>query len=77
MNSRNPRSFGPPQVRAALFRVTESGGIALNLPVSAELPGQLSTISAAGGVRLALGDGAGDDHLEPTDSGGIRIKTAA
>lgn len=73
MHSRNPRSFGPTQVRGPLFRVTESGGLALNLPVSAELPEQLSAISPHGGVRLALGSGAGDTLLEPADSGGIRI----
>ena len=74
MNSRCPRTFGPPQIRDALFRVTVTGGIALNLPVSAELPEQLSSISPNGGVRLSLGLGAGDQHLEPTAGGGIRIQ---
>jgi hypothetical protein len=74
MHSRVPKIFGPPQVRAALFRVTGSGGVALNLPVSAELPCQLSAISSSGGVRLALGTGANDQHLEPAPSGGIRIQ---
>lgn len=76
MNSRNPKTFGPTQVRAALFRITGSGGIALNLPVSAELGEQLSAIAPTGGVRLALGTGAQDDYLEPADSGGIRIQMA-
>jgi len=76
MNSRVPRTFGPAQVRGALFRLADSGGIRLNLPVSAELPGQLSSISPHGGVRLALGAGAGDDFLEPSESGGIRIQIA-
>jgi hypothetical protein len=74
MNSRNPKTFGPPQIRAALFRVADSGGLALNVPVDATLSGQLSTISPNRGVRLALGAGAEDQHLEPAPSGGIRIK---
>jgi hypothetical protein len=77
MHSRVPKTFGPPQVRAALFRLTGSGGIALNLPVSAEIPGQLSAISPNGGVRLALGTGSGDSFLAPSAGGGIKIRLAS
>lgn len=75
-SSRSPRNFGTPPVRAALFRIADSGGIRLNVPVYAELPGQLSRISSSRGARLRLGAGIGDSFLEPSDSGGIRIQIA-
>jgi hypothetical protein len=73
IHSRHPRFFGPPQVRAPLFRDGDEGGVALRTGVSATLPGQLSSIGAGGGVRLALGDGAEDAYLEPGAGGGVSI----
>jgi hypothetical protein len=76
MHSRVPRSFGPPQIRASLFRVNDAGGVSLRVPVDAVPGGQLSSISANKGVRLALGTGDADECLTPSASGGIKIAFA-
>jgi hypothetical protein len=80
MNSRIPRTMGPPTVRSALFRHEDGGGIALKIPVYSVLPGQLATPAPGGGVMLNLAtnvSGEDDDFLKRNEDGSFSIRLAS
>jgi hypothetical protein len=80
MNSRIPRTMGPPQIRAALFRHNDGGGISLRLPVYSVLSGQLATPAGSGGAMLNLStaaDGSEDQYLKRNLDGSFSIRLAS
>ena len=79
LHNRLPRTLGPSYGPKHHFRLHESGGICLNIPVHSSHPGQLSRITASGGVSLNSGattTGNDDPFLKKNTDGSVSIRVS-